>query len=149
MCKESKTLDKFHIHKGGKYGVGTRCKVCSVIQHKLMSLKYPARFRKLYKRSYKSNKEKLTEDKKVWSSKNRFKINTHSKVKYEIKMGRMKRPKVCSNKGKYCTPTIEGHHDDYSKPFDVRWLCHRCHMEHHSQIKMRAKKIINNRNKAR
>ena len=26
---------------------------------------------------------------------------------------------------------VVGHHDDYSKPMEVRWLCHTHHMEHH------------------
>ncbi len=35
--------------------------------------------------------------------------------------------------GEDCLGQIEGHHDDYSKPLEVRWLCKRHHQQHHKR----------------
>lgn len=33
---------------------------------------------------------------------------------------------------------VEAHHDDYSKPLDVRWLCRIHHIEHHNRERAEA-----------
>lgn len=33
-----------------------------------------------------------------------------------------------------CGAKAQAHHDDYSKPLEVRWLCRDHHEEHHSNV---------------
>lgn len=48
-------------------------------------------------------------------------------VERALACGSLKRMpcEVCAN------TKSEAHHDDYSKPLDVRWLCRKHHIEHH------------------
>lgn len=50
-----------------------------------------------------------------------------------IRDGRLIRETSCSECGS--SESIEGHHDDYSKPLDVRWLCRQCHVNWHKSNK--------------
>lgn len=57
-----------------------------------------------------------------------------AKAQYAMRLGRLI-PEPCEVCGS--TGRVEAHHDDYSKPLDVRWLCRRHHSEAH-QEKIRA-----------
>lgn len=60
-----------------------------------------------------------------WKAENREKVNASAKLYYAILTGKITRPKFCSHCG--WKGRIYGHHEDYSKPYDVRWLCGSCH----------------------
>jgi hypothetical protein len=47
-----------------------------------------------------------------------------------VYMGRLRKPKYCEMGGVKCVGVLQGHHADYSKKLEVRWLCAR----HHSQV---------------
>lgn len=50
-----------------------------------------------------------------------------------IRDGRLVKPEAYESCGS--TVKIEGHHDDYTKPLDVRWLCECCHKRWHRNNK--------------
>lgn len=53
-------------------------------------------------------------------------------VKYALARGDLKKGpcEVCG-----ATENIEGHHDDYDKPLEVRWLCCSCHRKYHCSLR--------------
>ena len=64
------------------------------------------------RRAYKKHKEKWV---------------TRAKLRYAVKTGMLKKPNKCEvcNKAK----KLQGHHEDYSLPLEVIWLCSACHAD--------------------
>jgi hypothetical protein len=52
-------------------------------------------------------------------------------VKAAIKRGELKRPEVCQGYQGCWRSDIHAHHEDYSKPLEVVWLCAWCHKQRH------------------
>ena len=77
-----------------------------------------------------NNKEKIREWHIEYSKNNKEKRKAKATVLAHIRNGRMVRPLVCSKCGVKCKP--DGHHEDYSKPTEVIWLCKSCHKFLHS-----------------
>jgi ribosomal protein L37AE/L43A len=61
------------------------------------------------------------------SDEQRRKANSRSTANVAVRRGKLQ-IQPCEKCG---ASEAEKHHDDYSKPLDVRWLCRGCHMEHH------------------
>ncbi len=52
----------------------------------------------------------------------------HSAVKKAVAQGTLTRPERCARCGRDVgAKNIAAHHEDYSKPLDVVWLCRNCH----------------------
>lgn len=50
----------------------------------------------------------------------------HDAVRRALRLGRLHRPSSCGRCG-FLSPDLHAHHDDYSKPLAVEWLCPGCH----------------------
>lgn len=62
---------------------------------------------------------------------NKLKIQARNKVKHLCRVGKMQRGN-CECCGQ---ANAEAHHEDYTKPLDVRWLCRTCHIALHRDQK--------------
>lgn len=54
---------------------------------------------------------------------------------HAVRSGKLTRPDACEECG---TPgRVEAHHEDYSEPLKVRWLCRSCHTKQHRPVAVR------------
>lgn len=51
------------------------------------------------------------------------------RLHYAVKVGKIIRPTVCDHCGE--SKRLQAHHEDYSKPLEVTWLCGSCHRNIH------------------
>lgn len=61
-------------------------------------------------------------------------VSNHSstirtQLKSAVEKGTIKKLKHCERCGS--TRTIDGHHEYYSNPFNITWLCRSCHLRRH------------------
>ena len=89
------------------------------------------------------NNAKRDRSKHKWSTwrdrkRNPDKARARSRFKRAVADGKIKRPPACERCGSTEKPP-HGHHEDYSKPFDVMWLCVACHADRHREIDGREK----------
>lgn len=85
----------------------------------------PERFKQYEKNRTKTPTERRMEY--LSNPENLIKSKARAKLRYELKKGRIVKPTRCEK----CRLELklEPDHSDYSKPLDVVWLCHTCHVE--------------------
>lgn len=86
-----------------------------------------------HKRYQKTPKGKAAMDaaRKKFLVNNPEKRAAHIRLGNAIRDGAILKPPKCSSCG-VTGVRIHGHHDDYSKPLDVIWVCSKCHWKIHN-----------------
>ena len=128
VCKELKPLEMFFKDKNRAEGRTYRCKDCERLQRREQRKNNIETFIRKDRNYYINNKEKIRLARIAWYKKNKHKQSAHEKVKRALLNGTLIRPSKCEQ----CENTkLVAHHEDYSKPLDVNWLCQTCHMRLH------------------
>jgi len=90
---------------------------------------HPERYRSYLKSYRKKNPHAHSEYRKRWPEKER----PRRLFRYAVRVGKITNPHECQ---KCNTKTFtQAHHPDYAKPYDVIWLCPRCHGIEHAIFK--------------
>lgn len=92
----------------------------------------PERDREIRRASYRRNAEKIAQRNLEKRSKEREKACARTAVARALASGTLVRGSC--EVGGDCFGRIEAHHDDYSKPLEVRWICKGHHMRMHSPL---------------
>lgn len=109
-CGETKPLDAFGVDRHKKDGHQGHCKSCR-------------------NRTHREDQPRRQQVKNRWRERHPERHYAHRIVEWAIESGKLVRPdacEACGNAGR-----VQGHHEDYSKPLEVRWLCSVCHKGEH------------------
>lgn len=124
-CHKEKSIGEFYKHSEMADGHLNICKDCTkirVTKHRNNNLD---RIRKYDngrpRRSYTTKKYKKDFPKRR---------DVHCKTDSALKRGMIKKQNQCEDCGTTKKRVVK-HHDDYSQPFEVRWLCDVCHHKWH------------------
>jgi hypothetical protein len=147
-CGEVKDLSAFYKHPQMADGHLNKCKECNkrdvrenraakpeyykAFDRSRAMLPHRVRARATYQRT-EEGKASVRKAKAKWSTNNPEKRAAQHKVNNAVRDGRLIKTgcEVCGS-----TTRIHGHHDDYTKPLDVRWLCAKHHNEAHKGLRL-------------
>jgi len=86
------------------------------------------RYAKERRKKHKRTPEQLEKERvynRNYKRKNKEKTRTHYLVLIALKEGKLIKPQKCEKCGK--EKNVHGHHEDYTKPYEIIWLCRECH----------------------
>ncbi len=147
-CNTEKPLSEFYKHAAMADGHLNKCIPCvkaRVGKHREANLEKIRAYDKLRsnephrvkarKEYTKTDQGKTAKKKAMQNYRERYPMKYAAHVIFgnAIRDGKVQKVSECSKCGS--TTKVEGHHDDYTKPLEVRWLCEVCHKQWHKTNK--------------
>lgn len=138
-CKISKPKSEFGNHAISNDGLRYSCKPCSSSDNKAY---------------HEANREKRNAAQAAWNLVHREEINANQRARRRMfpeRMAAYKSARRAIKNGKLIKlpceacgteESVHGHHENYSKPLEVTWLCIKHHGERHVEIKAMIKVIL-------
>ncbi len=139
-CEQFLPRDGFYKTKRTLFGVSSQCRKCHMrTSQKSRNHESACQLRRESMRRQRANdpekfraRDRARSVARVHNDKTRARASLNAAVR----CGQVQRPATCSRCGKL--GRVTGHHDDYSKPLVVTWLCYECHgREHRKPISFR------------
>lgn len=130
-CGEVKQASDFHIRAASVDGLSAKCKQCQrTYDHARLNKPSRVAARKAYAKT-EQGLERGRVAKRAWAARNPLKRHAHVVVGNALRDGKLNRKpcEVCGN------VKSEAHHDDYSKPLLVVWLCDTHHKARHRMLR--------------
>lgn len=130
-CGDPLPLSQFYKHPQMADGRLNKCKECTRLEAVKNYRDKPIEQRRAYEVS-----RGQTENRRAWRAEyqrryradNREKVLARQRLLYAVRTGKIQKG-LCEFEGSDCDGPIQGHHEDYSKPLEVRWLCQHHHRE--------------------
>jgi hypothetical protein len=127
-CERGLPLSEFYKHPQMKDGHLNKCKDCTKKDAKENRNKNIEYYRQYDRdREYRKNPAYL----KKYRAANKQRTRAHRMVSYHVSKGNLT-AQPCERCG--TTERVEAHHEDYSKPLDVMWLCSIHHKARHKEL---------------
>jgi hypothetical protein len=128
-CRKTKPLNEFYTHTEMADGHLNKCKTCTKrdVKRRYYDPRFIDRIR-IYEK-FRNTTPERKQNRKVYERRRRLnnpgKARCSQWINNAVRDGRIKRLpcEVCGNL------KSQGHHDDYRKPQQVRWLCFKHHRE--------------------
>jgi len=137
-CNEEKGLSEFYKHNRMKDGHLNKCKTCTKSDVRLdrqTSENARERDRLRYHNDPK-RKQHCYDNAKQWRINNPERAKAIEAANNALRSKRIERKTKCEKCG--AAEPLHKHHEDYSKPLDVMWLCPKCHHRHHAEERHKA-----------